>query len=261
MTPEEIESGIDRYLTRQQTDPRRFAMDFRNARIFVLPIEAPEKMVPLAWAISALDDGWEVKTRSMNSGNARTRAHAAGLGRIEVGDQQYDDLFAQSQVRVTDLTQGHRPPLKSGFSKQDGKHNSFYLIDSLGSAFLPEETGPLSQNEGSSRQFTTNRYERKSSLRAACIKHYRSIRNDSLICEVCAFDFHAAFGDVGEGFIHIHHLDPLGNRQEERLVNAARDLVPLCPNCHAMAHRHLDKNDPPRSVCDLRKLLNLERPT
>lgn len=57
----------------------------------------------------------------------------------------------------------------------------------------------------------------------------------SLTCEVCGFDFGATYGDVGDGYIEVHHVTPLHASGETttRLV----DLAVLCSNCHRMIHR------------------------
>ncbi|WP_082507349.1 MULTISPECIES: HNH endonuclease [unclassified Duganella] len=59
-------------------------------------------------------------------------------------------------------------------------------------------------------------------------------------------------------FIHVHHLKPLAEIKESYVVDPIQDLVPLCPNCHAMIHR----SDPALSVETLRdeiKQANLKR--
>ncbi len=110
--------------------------------------------------------------------------------------------------------------------------------------------------EGAAYQVTTNRYERKPSLRSVCIAFYREKHGGRLRCESCHFDFEITYGDIGANFIHVHHKDPLGDRQLARLVEPTRDLVPLCPNCHAMTHRGLKSKQKPRTVEDLSRLRN-----
>jgi 5-methylcytosine-specific restriction protein A len=56
---------------------------------------------------------------------------------------------------------------------------------------------------------------------------------------------------IGEGFVHVHHVTPVSEIGPGYVVNPATDLVPLCPNCHAMAHR----SSPPLAVEALKKLL------
>lgn len=45
------------------------------------------------------------------------------------------------------------------------------------------------------------------------------------------------YGEIAEGFIHMHHLVPLSAIREEYKLNPQTDLIPVCPNCHAMLHK------------------------
>ena len=85
--------------------------------------------------------------------------------------------------------------------------------------------------EGKLLTVTVNKYERDPALRAACIEAHGST------CKICGFDFEATYGDLGKGFCHIHHIKPLAENDQEVLTNPITDLIPLCPNCHAMIHR------------------------
>jgi len=58
---------------------------------------------------------------------------------------------------------------------------------------------------------------------------------------VCNINFRDSYGEIGEGFIHIHHVNPLHTLDEEVLIDPVKDLIPVCPNCHAMIHRKKDK--------------------
>lgn len=84
--------------------------------------------------------------------------------------------------------------------------------------------------EGSVHQVTINAYERNSEARRRCIEHYGAI------CKICKFNFEKKYGSIAEGFIHVHHLKPLAEIQEEYEVNPIADLLPVCPNCHAIIH-------------------------
>ena len=88
------------------------------------------------------------------------------------------------------------------------------------------------RREGGSVQVWVNRYERDPQARKECIKHYGTN------CFVCGFNFGKVFGQIGEGFIHVHHLKPVSaSLGQEYEVNPIEDLRPVCPNCHAMIHR------------------------
>jgi hypothetical protein len=99
--------------------------------------------------------------------------------------------------------------------------------------------------EGSTKTVLVNIYERNPAARAACVAHY------GLTCSVCAFDFATAYGEIGEGFIHVHHLKPLATIGTEYIVDPIADLRPVCPNCHAMIHR----SNPPLTIEELRQRL------
>ena len=64
----------------------------------------------------------------------------------------------------------------------------------------------------------------------------RAIEIHGTICEVCEFDFDKTYGSEHAGaYIQIHHIKPLFEYEGE--VDPETDLVPLCANCHVMAHR------------------------
>lgn len=97
---------------------------------------------------------------------------------------------------------------------------------------LPEE-GPSegTLTEGAAMQVTVNAYERNPAARRACVERY------GCRCAICGFDFAATYGEIGEGFIHVHHLVALAEIGGEYDVDPIRDLRPVCANCHAMIHR------------------------
>lgn len=101
--------------------------------------------------------------------------------------------------------------------------------------------------EGALRLHVSSQYERNPAARSACIQHYGTI------CFICKFSFESVYGELGRGFIHVHHLVPLSSIGETYRIDPIKDLRPVCPNCHAMLHRR----DPPISIDELRDLLHL----
>ena len=91
----------------------------------------------------------------------------------------------------------------------------------------PTVTG---EAEGAVIEVLSKRYERSRLNRAACIEMQGSR------CIVCGFDFGATYGAIGEGFIHVHHVTSLSTVGPGTVIDPSRDLVPVCPNCHAMLH-------------------------
>jgi 5-methylcytosine-specific restriction enzyme A len=67
------------------------------------------------------------------------------------------------------------------------------------------------------------------------------------ICKVCGFDFDATYGqDVANSYIEVHHINSLA--QSSGAINPGTDLIPLCSNCHSMAHRKRPKPFTPEEL-------------
>ena len=85
--------------------------------------------------------------------------------------------------------------------------------------------------EGVTKSIRLNIYERNPLARKKCIEYFGAK------CIVCNFDFENKYGEIGKGFIHVHHLIELSSIREEYVVDCTKDLVPVCPNCHAILHK------------------------
>ncbi|WMJ67555.1 HNH endonuclease (plasmid) [Klebsiella variicola] len=90
---------------------------------------------------------------------------------------------------------------------------------------------------------------RMSVTRLPCIAYHGAL------CKCCGFDFEKKYGEHGKGFIHVHHLRPLRTLGEDYRIDPVNELVPLCPNCHAMIHRGNEAK--PLSVEELRAMMKL----
>jgi predicted HNH restriction endonuclease len=109
-------------------------------------------------------------------------------------------------------------------------------------------------SEGRKKSVTTQVYERSKFLRDKAINHYTI--DGIIVCATCGFDFNKTYGEVGRGYIEIHHQKPVYQYDDDdfsRLVTEAlKDLIPLCANCHRIIHR---KRDKPLSIEELREIL------
>lgn len=120
------------------------------------------------------------------------------------------------------------------------KNNALYdlllsIENYLENDSLPEEVDVnVDLFEGAKKQIIVNRYERNPVARALCVKHH------GFICSICEFDFLKVYGDVGREFIHVHHIVPLHSIDKNYRIDYQVDLIPVCPNCHAMLHRKID---------------------
>ncbi|MFC7061007.1 HNH endonuclease [Halobacillus seohaensis] len=106
---------------------------------------------------------------------------------------------------------------------------SFFEHD-LTEGYFPEEV-PHTLEEGKRKKINVNVYERNPIARKQCMDYY------GCQCQVCDVNFQDSYGEVGKDFIHVHHIIPLHDIQQDYIVNPKKDLIPVCPNCHAMLHR------------------------
>lgn len=107
---------------------------------------------------------------------------------------------------------------------------------------IPEDV-PIS--EGARRRVYVNAYERNHRARRRCVEHHGAA------CCICGFDFGEVYGEVAEGYIHVHHLTPISKMGEAYEVDPVNDLRPVCPNCHAVLHRR----EPAYSIEEARAFL------
>lgn len=101
---------------------------------------------------------------------------------------------------------------------------------------IPEEIQLDNLHEGAKKQITVNAYERNKKARQACINYYRKKNGGRIKCEICGFDFGEVYGEEFMGVIHVHHLVEISSIGNEYKVDAIKDLIPICPNCHAIVH-------------------------
>ena len=110
----------------------------------------------------------------------------------------------------------------------------------------PEDVTSEKYIEGAKKVITVNAYERNPKAREKCISHWGAN------CSVCNFHFMLFYGEIGRGYIHVHHLKPLADIKEEYELDPIKDLRPVCPNCHAMLHR----KNPALSIEEIKNLVS-----
>lgn len=101
--------------------------------------------------------------------------------------------------------------------------------------------------EGKKITYFGVRYERSPKLRRQAIAIH------GVACNACGFDFEKAYGEHAKGFVHVHHVKPISEYDEDQVVDPATDLITLCANCHAAVHRRPDQM---LSVEQLKKILH-----
>ncbi len=100
--------------------------------------------------------------------------------------------------------------------------------------FLPNRFSE-SWQEGQQKTVTLSRKERDPLIRRSVLAHY------GLVCLSCGMK------PIHQALIEVHHLDPIA---EGERTTTPDDVVPLCRNCHALAHTQ----NPPLLLQELCKL-------
>lgn len=146
---------------------------------------------------------------------------ALGFLPISSDDSGHDELYEEYVSYCA----------RYGFVHSDTlQDRTFYVQDD---DFVLAEQLPsyTTYHEGSSKTINVNAYERNPEARRKCIALH------GCKCVVCDFDFAERYGELGRGYIHVHHLVPISSIGKNYQIVPEKDLVPVCPNCHAMLHR------------------------
>ncbi len=124
-----------------------------------------------------------------------------------------------------------------------------YPYETLEEPTVPYEKQNRVFKEGELQRVYVNKYERNPLARRMCIEHYGAY------CNVCNFDFEITYGELGKGYIHIHHIIPISTIGQSYILIPEKDLIPVCPNCHSMIH----KKSPPINIADLKIVIKQNR--
>ncbi len=140
------------------------------------------------------------------------------------------------KVEIDDFTQ----KIERKFLRREG--GGWYALDEPDSTIPEELDSSITYIEGAAETISVNKYERNREARSKCIDIH------SYDCSVCGFNFEKNYGNIGKEYIHVHHIIPIHTVKMEYEIDPEKDLIPVCPNCHAMIH----KTNPPLSINKLR---------
>lgn len=117
---------------------------------------------------------------------------------------------------------------------------------------LPHHSGEEDEikMEGRLTEAKVLRRQRNRQARQQCIEA------SGYKCSVCGFDFEKAYGEIGKGFIEVHHTKPLATYDDEHPIPQS-ELCALCSNCHSMVHRKKDV----LSIAELKEIVNRMKET
>lgn len=188
---------------------------------------------------------------------AKELAQAVGYTNYSVANAQYGRLARLVGEQLDYNPEPERLGTLVRFEKRQGEWHWFmrpevaHALEVLGwvegaNLLLPEEIAATTALvEGAVCRVSVNAYERNPEARRLCIQRHGTR------CSVCGFSFGAMYGEVAEGYIHVHHLRPLSEIGAEYAIDPVADLRPVCPNCHAVLHHRI----PAYSIEEVRSFL------
>ena len=189
-------------------------------------------------------------------------AHAGGVD-VEVGQEELQYFVTGKSQDARLLAEGERAfrvPIGKGwmasqsllfYPDRGARHERFKgrLLDYIAARKSSESTStnpypvgvePIdapSTVEGKQVLVTHRLRERDAGLVMRAKARFRR-KHGRLFCQACKFDFEAKYGPLGKGFIEAHHVKPL---KEGTRHSRPDELMMLCPNCHRMVHRMIDR--------------------
>jgi len=173
---------------------------------FEVPLEITQKL--------RFKSGKDLKSLLFSSPNHLDQQTLRGIRELNSDSASELDKLLPSPIDLSDPLLSH--------------HQHFLAHEEI---FPDEVLSGQTYYEGATKQIRVNVYERNVQARKDCIARY------GLSCVVCNFNFKESYKEIGDGYIHIHHLKPLSEIGEEYELDPVQDLRPVCPNCHAMLHR------------------------
>lgn len=131
------------------------------------------------------------------------------------------------------------------YKRSDIKSDAYLFSDLLISFILflfPYSVD--AEEEGLGESVIMTKYERSHLNRSLCIAFH------GYNCKACNVNLKKVYGDIAREFIHVHHINLIS---ESGVIkpDPINDFVPLCPNCHSIAHL----KNPPYTIEEIQKML------
>jgi HNH endonuclease len=131
----------------------------------------------------------------------------------------------ETELQIPGISVKKRININANISSLNGYKRVIYDFQ------LPEELPDgLKYQEGAVQEIKVNRFERDKNARNKCLSHY------GCVCQICRMKLTDVYGIAAENLIHVHHIIPISEVGEAYIVDPIADLIPVCPNCHAVIH-------------------------
>lgn len=170
---------------------------------------------------------------------------------VNIKGQNLDDWSIKSGNFAMDITIRHqaRPDTDDAISRTCREvivPIMAAMAELIGYDIVENETfEDIPEIEGALTKSLVQRRERNPRNKLLCIRIHGQI------CAACGVDPRKLYGEGGN-IIEVHHLEPLAKLKSPRPYDPVTDLVPLCPNCHRVAHtRHSE----PWTINEIKSML------
>lgn len=191
------------------------------------PAKSTERYIPLSWVVAPVEAVAEI-TQTQGIWDSYARANLeileSPVSRINIPKNQVNkaklsDIFSPTIGQVVEEFKPKLRDLKYEFE------------------------------EGGIQEVTLELKKRNPQLREHAIEKYGTR------CQVCGFSFERFYGELGRGYIEVHHLNPLSDYDTERKITT-EEVTVVCANCHRVLHR---KGKQPISIQELRDIVERRR--
>lgn len=190
---------------------------------------------PMALGVQTWREAYNLFYESMGDGRTRSQFRNS----MKAVRDTFDILFDNGRVGWKDA-EGRQPGVGPSYlpvheewkDRTDGELAAVIVSLISGAGFTPENENsmPIARTEGGLKVYLSVRRERDPRLREDALAIH------GVECMACGFNFQKTYGDLGRGFIEVHHVVPL-SELERTETDPATDLIVLCSNCHRMVHR------------------------
>lgn len=157
------------------------------------------------------------------------------------------DYFNDDYLKLNQLIKNGLPKAPQGAMRLTCKLKEYIGNFEFNNNYIFSYQDTIIYTEGSKTIIQSNKYERNLTARKRCIEA------NGCYCHICGLSFEDKYGEIGKDFIHVHHKIPLSKINKEYVVNPINDLLPVCPNCHAILHRKV--NGKYLSIEELRNII------
>lgn len=192
-------------------------------KFYLEPAKSTERQIPLSWLVAPVEAVAEInQTPEIWASYARASQQIleSPISRISISKNRIN------KVKLSDI-----------LSLADGQ---------LFEGFGPKPQGlDYEFEEGGIQEVTLELKRRNPQLRKHAVEKYGTR------CQVCGFSFEEFYGELGRGYIEVHHLNPLSDCDDPRRITA-EEVAVVCANCHRILHRNGKK---PVSIEELRNII------